>query len=137
MKASKLLRGFFILLMAAAGLGKLADMPGFYPIVASYQLLPDLLVVPSAWALMLSEVSLAAWLVWGRALWLAGLALIAMHVFYLLGLTQALLRGLTLDNCGCFGVYFSRPLTWFSPLEDVCLLALAVLFWIQARRAPA
>ena len=131
------LRGFFFLLMAAAGAGKLADMPGFYPVVASYQLLPPSLVAPSAWALMLCELLLAAWLLWGRRLPLAGLALILMHLFYLFGLVQALARGLALDNCGCFGVYFARPLTLYSPFEDVFLLTLAVLFRVQARKQGA
>lgn len=128
------LRGFFILLMAAAGTGKLLDLPGFYPIVASYQLLPKLLVPPAAWALTLSELLLAAWLLSGRALREAGLALIAMHLFYLFGLAQALLRGLQLDNCGCFGVYFARPLTLWSPVEDAALLALSLAFWRLAGR---
>ena len=131
------LRGLFFLLMAAAGIGKLLDMPGFYPIVASYQLLPALLVAPAAWALTLSELALAAWLAWGRHLRWAAAALVAMHLFYLLGLLQALLRGLTLKNCGCFGVYLARPLSWYSPLEDLALLLLALAFWQLARRRPA
>lgn len=129
------LRGFFVVLMAAAGAGKLADMSGFYPIVASYRLLPAALIAPSAWALMLSELALAAWLLTGRWLSHAGLALIAMHLFYLFGVTQALLRGLALENCGCFGVYFGRPLTWLTPIEDICLLALAFVFWAKTRKA--
>lgn len=128
------LRGLFILLMAAAGLGKLADMTGFYPIVASYRLLPELLVIPSAWALTLGELALTAWLVWGRCMKQAALAVIAMHGFYLFGVTQALLRGLELDNCGCFGVYLARPLVWYTPLEDLALLALSVWFWLKAPR---
>lgn len=131
------LRWFFILLMTAAGAGKLAGMSGFYPIVASYQLLPPALVIPAAWALMLSELMLAAWLVWGRWLKPAALALIALHLFYLFGLTQALLRGLALQNCGCFGVYLARPLTLFSPLEDLSLLVLAVMFWLKTRKLAA
>ncbi len=128
------LRGFFILLMLAAGLGKLADMTGFYPVVASYRLLPEALVIPSAWALTLGELVLGGWLLWGRWLKLAALAVIAIHVFYLFGVVQALVRGLELDNCGCFGVYFARPLRWHTPLEDVVLLALSVWFWLKARR---
>lgn len=130
-----LLRGVFILLMAAAGLGKLLDMPGFYPVVASYRLLPELLVIPSAWALTLGELALAAWLVWGRWLKWAALAVIVLHLFYLFGVSQALLRGLELDNCGCFGVYWARPLRWYTPLEDLVLLTLSVWFWAQTKRA--
>lgn len=128
------LRGFFVLLMFAAGTGKLLDMSGFYPVVASYRLLPEVLVIPSAWALTLGELLLAVWLVWGRWLKWAALAVIAMHLFYLLGVSQALLRGLELDNCGCFGVYLARPLRWYTPLEDLALLVLSGWFWVLSKR---
>lgn len=127
------IRWFFILLMAAAGIGKLADMPGFYPIVAGYQLLPSALIVPSAWALTLSELALAGWLLSGLRLPNAALVLIGMHLFYLLGVSQALWRGLALQNCGCFGVFFGRPLSGYTPLEDIFLLTLALVYWNRER----
>lgn len=131
------LRLFFMLLMLAAASGKLLNMAGFYPVVASYQLLPQPWVTPSAWALALTELLLGLWLFSGRQLRRAALALIALHLFYLLGLLQALLRGLSLKNCGCFGVYWPRPLSLFSPLEDLGLLLLAWAYWRLLQRARA
>lgn len=39
----------------------------------------------------------------------------------------ALHRGLQIANCGCFGVYWARPLTAVTLVEDALLLALACL----------
>ena len=131
------LRGLFALLMLATAAGKLLDMPGFYAIVASYRSLPAMLVAPSAWALTLAELGLAIWLGSGRRLAQAALVLIAMHAMYFGWTLAALLRGLALSNCGCFGVYWGRPLTAWSPIEDLVLMTLAVLLWRAARRAGA
>ena len=124
-----LLRAFFVLLMASTGIAKLLDMHGFYAIVASYQTLPDVLVPFCAWALALTETGLALWLLSGKALRWAAVIIMLLHLMYLAWLLLALLRGLTLDNCGCFGVYWARPLTWWSPLEDYVLFLFALLFW--------
>lgn len=131
----RFLRWFFFVLMATTGVAKLLDMPGFIGIVATYRSLPDFLIPPSAWALALSETGLAVWLAWGRHLRVAGVFIVLMHLMYLAWLVVSLLRGLQLDNCGCFGVYLARPLTWFSPLEDLSLLVMAVLFWRGAQSA--
>ncbi len=125
---TQLLRIFFLLLMALTGGAKLLDMPGFVAVVASYQSLPSLITAPSAWMLALTEIGFALWLASGKQMRLAAIALIAMHLLYLAWQLIALARGLHLPNCGCFGVYWVRPLNWFSPLEDVVLLVLAVLF---------
>jgi uncharacterized membrane protein YphA (DoxX/SURF4 family) len=130
------IRWFFVLLMAASAIGKLADMPGFFAIVASYRLLPAAVIPVSAWALALFELSVAAWLIAGRRMREAALALAALHIVYLAWLLIALARGLSIANCGCFGVYWPRPLTWLTPLEDVFLLTLAVLLWRGVRSIP-
>jgi hypothetical protein len=40
---------------------------------------------------------------------------------------QAFARGLVVDNCGCFGAYFSQSLRWWVLLEDAYQLLLALL----------
>ena len=125
---------FFTLLLLASALGKLLDIPGFYGIVRSYQLLPDVLIAPAAWALSLVELALGIALgstVAGLRLRPAVVGLLVLlHLFYLFGLTTALLRGLALPNCGCFGVYWPRPLTVWSVVEDLVLLAWATAFYL-------
>lgn len=123
------IRWFFVLLLAAASTGKLADMPGFYAVIKSYALLPDAMIFVSAWALALSEIGLALWLAMGKRIYVAALIVIALHVIYLAWLSIALTRGLDIPNCGCFGIYWARPLTWFTLFEDFILLTLAIVMW--------
>ena len=124
------LRLFFVLLLGASAVTKLLDMPGFYAIVRNYRAVPEAFILFAAWGLTLAELALAFWLVRGRFLREAALAVCAIHVFYFLWLLITLLRGLRLENCGCFGVYFARPLTWFTPAEDVLLLGMAIWLWL-------
>ncbi|WP_406175876.1 hypothetical protein [Streptomyces sp. NBC_00996] len=48
---------------------------------------------------------------------------------------QAYVRGLTVADCGCFGVYLTQRLGWFVLLQDVLMLVYAVLLLRGARRA--
>jgi uncharacterized membrane protein YphA (DoxX/SURF4 family) len=123
------IRWFFVLLLAASSIGKLADMPGFYAVIKSYALLPEAVIPISAWALAIFELVLAIWLAMGKRIKAAALIVIALHFVYLIWLAIALARGLDIPNCGCFGVFWARPLTWFTPVEDLILLALATVMW--------
>lgn len=127
--ASTSIRWFFVLLLAAASVGKLADIPGFYAVIKSYALLPEAVIPISAWALAIFELVLAIWLAMGKRIEVAALIVIALHLVYLIWLAIALARGLDIPNCGCFGVFWARPLTWFTPVEDFILLALATVMW--------
>ena len=128
------LRLFFALLMLAAAAGKLANMAGFFGVVAAYRALPFWLVPSAAWAMALTELALGTWLLTARAQGAAALALIGIHLVYLLWLVAALLRGVPIENCGCFGVYLGRPLTPHTLLEDLTLLGLATGLWLLVRR---
>ncbi|GGL35436.1 hypothetical protein GCM10010095_21030 [Streptomyces anthocyanicus] len=50
---------------------------------------------------------------------------------------QAYARGLTVTNCGCFGVYLTQRLTWFVLVQDALTLLYAALLLRGARRASA
>jgi hypothetical protein len=126
------IRYFFIALLLASAIGKMLDMQGFYRVILSYQLLPSAFVMPSAWLLVASEWGLCIWLMSRLRLQKAATALIALHAAYFAWLLIALLRGLDIPNCGCFGVYFARPLTWFTLIEDVILIVLATMLWRSA-----
>jgi hypothetical protein len=79
--------------------------------------------------LALGEVVVAAWLLARFRPRLAAVTVVLLHMMYLVWLLVALLRGLEISNCGCFGVFWARPLTWYSPLEDLVLVGLAILYW--------
>lgn len=50
---------------------------------------------------------------------------------------QAYARGLTVDNCGCFGAYLTQRLTWFVLAQDALALLYAGLLLRGARRSGA
>ncbi len=120
-----------ILLATAAG--KLLDVPGFARVLGTYEVFPEGLLFPLALAVPIVELALALWLFSGRALAGAAFCSTAMHAAYVAWSWAALARGLRLRNCGCFGVFLARPLTWATVVEDLVLsaasLALLALAW--------
>jgi hypothetical protein len=130
-----LLRGFFILLLLASAVGKLLDMPGFYAVVESYQALPKAIVPAAAWALAFVELGFGLWL-WRSSpqrRFAPSLAVLALHLMYMAWLVVAFARGLNIPNCGCFGVFFARPLTAQTLIEDSLLIVLAAALVWSAR----
>jgi hypothetical protein len=122
-------------LNGAAALGKALDLPGFVLVLAEYRLVPSALLVPGAILLVLVEASIAIGLLLPPLRRRAALAMAALAAIYGIALTMTLLRGIALMNCGCFGVFLARPLTVFSPLEDLLLVLLALLLARRPRTA--
>ena len=55
------------------------------------------------------------------------LAATALHICFTLLATLTLLRGIDVPNCGCFGVFWARPLTFITVAEDVFMVGVCVL----------
>jgi uncharacterized membrane protein YphA (DoxX/SURF4 family) len=130
----RLLLGFLLLATAA---GKLADLRGFARVLASYEAFPPRTLIPIAAAVALLELAIGAWLLWGRALGASAATAAALHVVYAGWAAATLLRGLRPANCGCFGVFYPRPLGWHTVVEDLVVAALATWLALRARRALA
>ena len=131
-KAQGILRFFIGLVLIATSIGKLADVRGFARILSTYRALPEGSLLPLALAIPFAELALAIWLISGRRLAGAALASGAMHFAYAGWSAVALLRGLRLDNCGCFGVFLARPMGWETVAEDQLMVGLSL--WILALR---
>jgi hypothetical protein len=128
------LRYAFAALLLATGVAKLVDLAGFAGVVGAYRLVPETLLFPAALLLAAVEVALGAWLL---ARWrpvTAALAAALLHLGYLAWLALALARGLAIPNCGCFGVFWPRPLTRLTLVEDGALLVLALVLLLAVRR---
>lgn len=124
------LRVFFIILLITTAIGKLLDIQGFALVIDTYQFhIPYIALAPLALAVALFELFLGLALFARYRLRECAILIILMHVGYTVLATTSNLRGLELDNCGCFGVFLARPLTWFTVLEDLTLTALSVLFY--------
>lgn len=115
-------------LILATGVGKALDVPGFIGVLQTYRLG---LGNGSLWAIGLAvtifELALGPWILSGRKLARAMEFAMALNFGYFVLMTSSLWRGLELQNCGCYGVYFPQPLRWYSPLEDVALIVLSLL----------
>ena len=119
--------------LLASGIGKLLDEAGFVEVLQTYRLgLPGFALWPLALAVSAVETVTGSLILVGRRLRPAAWVALAINAVYFLVLAASLLRGLELDNCGCFGVYAARPLRWYSPFEDLALLGAS---WLLARLA--
>ncbi len=121
-------------LITGAGVGKLLDVRGFVSVIKTYQLhLPLWLMWVIAVTVILFELILGLWIIFGNHLKTPAILSIAMHSGYFILLITSLIRGLQLQNCGCFGVFLARPLTWYSPLEDIALIIMSYGLFILAK----
>ena len=131
----KVLKYFFGILLIATGIGKLLDNRGFADIILTYQF-----GLPHQWAMILGlSVSLFELLVGVFILQeknqLRNAALtILMHSGYVFLAVVTNLRGLNLTNCGCFGVFWGRPMTWATVVEDIVLVTLSILFYFLTKK---
>jgi uncharacterized membrane protein YphA (DoxX/SURF4 family) len=117
-----------------AGAAKLPDMAGFAVDVANYRLLPAVAVPPLAAAVVGVELVLGLLLLAGRWTRAASLVATALLALFVVALSQALLRGISLD-CGCFGG--GEPATWLTVIRDLFYLvpALALLAYAPDGRS--
>lgn len=122
-----LLSGVF----AYAGALKMRDASAFAESIASFRLLPDILVTPVALTLPPLEIT-AAMLALGADRWrrAGAFCLLVLLLIFTAVLSTALARGLQVD-CGCFGpdrLDFLNPMRnlWLALGRDV---ALAVVAW--------
>lgn len=134
-----LLRVFVGVVLITTGIGKGLDLGGFVGVIDTYQLMPTLLHWPTAVGMTSFELCLGLWLLSGRHTGKAGLTSAALHASFTVWAVIALLRGLHIPNCGCFGVFLARPLTWATPIEDavmiVCSLGVFILFGKKSNSA--
>lgn len=107
-------------------IGKLLDNRGFAAVLETYRMLPAPLLLPMGLALSLFELTLALSLIRGRRLRRDGLISAGLHMMFIILASAALLRGLDIPNCGCFGVFLARRLTPLTLVEDGVLVLLSL-----------
>ena len=116
---------FLVLLLFMTGIGKLLDVPGFIQVLRTYQALPEWALPIVAIGLVLLELKTAEWLLRDKTLVLGAMASLALHSMFPLWTILTLFRGLDIPNCGCFGVFLARPLTGWTVVEDLVLVAIS------------
>ncbi|WP_236240222.1 MauE/DoxX family redox-associated membrane protein [Streptomyces sp. CC228A] len=122
--------------MAVGQLASFGHMPG---ILAAYGLVDGGAATALAVALIAGELVCGIWfLARPRSKALAPVwVYTAVSVVWSLLAVQAYARGLTVANCGCFGIYLSQRLSWFVLAQDALTLFYAGLLLHGARSRPA
>lgn len=135
-RAATFLRVLLGLLVLGSGIGKLLDVGGFSRVLATYELgLSECALLALSVAVVAYELALGIWMLSGKRVAWSALANAVTSFGYVVILSATLLRGLELRNCGCFGIFLPRPLTWVTPLEDVVLVALSLALFRIVRKA--
>ena len=126
-------RLLLLTVFAVTALAKLLDIQGFADVLRGYLLFPPPLLAPIGRTLALVELAVAIGLARRATSRPAALAALVISLGFAVVLIITLWRGIALANCGCFGVYWARPLQPWTPAEDLVLAGLALL----AARRPA
>jgi len=115
-------------LFVVSGFEKLiGPYQNFLYVVQSYEFLPTLIEDIVARVLPWIELFLGVFLIFGLWLkWTLRSTLILFLMFILI-VGQALLRGLPIDECGCFGGLISIPLAGVMILDSTLFLITGVL----------
>lgn len=124
-------------ILMATSVGKMLDVPGFIKVLATYQSFPEWSLPLVALSFVLSELKTAEILFRGKNLLLGSLLSAVMHAFFTAGAAISMLRGLDIPNCGCFGVFLARPLTWGTVTEDLVLLLASIGLLLLIRKEEA
>lgn len=121
---------------AYAALSKVGDPAATVRAVRAYRLLPEWVVHAAAYGLPFVEVALAALLLVGFAVRVAGIVSAVLLVVFVAGIGSAWARGLQIE-CGCFGgggdLRAGRANYTGEILRDLGFLVLALLVIIAPR----
>ena len=117
------LQYFIASVLLLTGIGKLLDVPGFVKVLITYQAIPGWGLHGVAILMVLVELRISEWLFRDETLVRGALSSLILHSLFSLWATITLIRGVSVPNCGCFGVFFARPLTILTVVEDLALVS--------------
>jgi hypothetical protein len=122
------------LILLATSIGKMLDVQGFITVLRTYESFPEVSLSIVALLFVITELKVAELLLFGKHLVWGAAASVAMHIFFTAGATLSMIRGLNIPNCGCFGVFLARPLTWGTVGEDLVMLTASILLFILLKK---
>jgi hypothetical protein len=121
----------------ASAVGKLLDNRGFSEALLTYRLFPEGWLLELGLAISLFELVLGLWILSGTRLSWSAIVAALLHLQFVVIATVSNVRGLDIPNCGCFGVFAARPMTWMTVAEDAGLFAMCLVIVWRARYLPA
>jgi hypothetical protein len=116
-----------------SGLGKLlSPYQNFLYVIQAYHLLPSVLEVGAAQIFPWIELFIGVFMLLGLwTLWVLRGALVLFGVFVVV-VGQALIRGLPLEHCGCFGEWIHLKPQMVIVMDSACM----VLVFLLLRNLP-
>ncbi|MFH0928225.1 MAG: MauE/DoxX family redox-associated membrane protein [bacterium] len=109
----------------------------FQAVIQSYQFLPEMLVPAFSVILPITEVAAGVALVFGLFERYAAGVIALMTLSFIIAISAGLARGVSLDNCGCFGPFKFGD----GPIEvlwrDGILIIVAILLIIRPSKLLA
>ncbi len=115
------------LLFIVSGFEKLISPPqNFIYVLQAYQVLPTSLEMPVAICFPWAELIVGLFVLVG--LWTPIVLRLACCYFgvFIVIVGQALLRGINLSNCGCFGALIHVPPQWIIVMDSAMLLSAVI-----------
>jgi hypothetical protein len=113
-------------LFAASTLHKLLALEEWPGVVRNFRLVPDVIAIPIAAAVLCAEALVAGALLWSPTRQAGGCAAAALLVTYAAAIWINLRRGRTRIDCGCFGSRRRQGISAWMVVRNL-LLALVVL----------
>ena len=117
----RICQSLIALVLLITALGKLLDNRGFALVLNSYKTFNSDYTLALGLTVSLVELFLAAWLFLGTQAIATAVMALLMHVAYTLWSLYHVKAGLQIDNCGCFGVFWARPLSIMTVYEDLVM----------------
>lgn len=128
------LRLFIASVLLLTGMGKLLDVQGFIKVIDTYKLVPALFQPALAVSMVVVELKIAENLFRNLNLKMTALAAVVLHLVFTLAAVVTLIRGIEVPNCGCFGVFWQRPLTFVTVIEDVFMAGVCLYLFKLAQK---
>jgi hypothetical protein len=130
----KILQFCIAFLLLTTSIGKLLDNRGFAEVLLTYDLFPEAILLPLALCMSLFELFLSLWIFSGVKLNYSSLVAILLHIQFLGLAVISNLRELNIPNCGCFGVFWVRPMSWGTVGEDSILVAVCIILFVLTKK---
>lgn len=128
-KGKNLARIYLGALLGLMALGQILSFDSFANIIGTYQLPQIFDNIFITLVIIFLEIIAAVGLLWSKSpkklTRIAALCGLIVTLLWAFLAVQAFMRGLSLDNCGCFGSYLGQPLRWWILIEDALFVTLA------------
>ena len=98
--------------------------------IEAYEIFPPLIVTIASLTMPWVEIYIGVFLIFGLFARISSIAMGLLFVFFELLILSAIIRGIPLENCGCFGAAYSNSSTFelFQNLVILCFVFLAYKF---------